>query len=76
MIIVIQNCKTFAHLNPNAEWTDDVSAALTFATSSEALRFALQNDIPSAQIVLKFRNKNNDVVLPVSADCQDKEKAA
>ena len=76
MIIVLQNCKSLAYLNANAEWTDDLRTALTFGSSNEAIRFALQNNVSSAQVVLKFRDKNYDFALPISDDCKDKDKAA
>jgi hypothetical protein len=76
MTIVIQNCKTNLYLHANGEWTEDVSAAARFGSSAEALQFTLENSLPQVQIVLKFRDEAQDIVLPVSDDCRRNGLAA
>lgn len=68
--IAIQHCKTLQFFTDGESWTPEFKRARQFASSREALMFALARKLADVQIVLRFGNAASDVVLPITDGCR------
>ena len=65
MKVIVQNIKTCAYLDADYHWHPDLSKAMEFQTSAEAVCFCTDLKLTDAQVVLKF-DGDTQVFLPVA----------
>jgi hypothetical protein len=65
MRVFLRNRKTRLYCTGSNEWADSEGQALDFASVPQAARFAFDEDLPEAEIVLKFHILPEEVALPV-----------
>jgi hypothetical protein len=69
MKVLVQDLVTSAYYHSPACWTLEPEEACVFEDSHAAVQFCLSNEIPHAQVVLKFEDGRYDVALPVG-ECE------
>lgn len=74
MKIVAQNCLTKEYLTEQGTWDAAPAKAKIFDSSLKAYEHCRRNNIPHAEVVLKFNGPQFDVTLPVSETCKEQQQ--
>ena len=64
----MQNSGTLQFYKDAEAWTDHVSEAFDFTGTIQALQFCRERKLRDAQIVMRFDWEQYDLILPASAD--------
>jgi hypothetical protein len=75
MKVLVQDVINSAYFQSPACWTPNAEEAFVFEDSQAAVQFCLENEIPHAQVVLKFRDGRYDVLLPVREAAIERQTA-
>ncbi len=54
MKIVLQHAGTALYLQSQGSWTRDVSQAMDFVSSKQAIKYLKQNELPGMQVLVVF----------------------
>ena len=65
MRVFLRNVKTGLYRTGSNDWAPEVAQALVFTTVQHAARFAFDEEVPEAEIILKCDLLDQEVSLPL-----------